>query len=174
MINTLNKIYIYEPKKISLYLPRYILITASLFFIPLLLDLPQIIQGTIINFILIYIALNYKKMALIPAVLLPSLGSTIRGGLLGTATIYLIILMPVIWISNLLFIAFIRYLVINKFNGRFSLIASSLIKSLFLFISAYILFSLSMIPEFLLPSMGIIQFITALSASTIYLMIKKI
>lgn len=175
MNRLLTSIYEYQPFriKVSSHLSKYISINLFLFLFPLLFDLPQLIQGTIINLMLIYIALNYKKMELIPAVLLPSLATTLRGTLIGTITPYLVLIMPIIWLGNLMYIFSIRYLTMKEWKALLVLLSSGIIKSLILFISTFVIVRALNLPELLLISMGIFQVFTSLLAGSIYLIAFK-
>lgn len=62
---------------------KFVLINFALFAIPLLLGQPQLLIGSIVNFGLVYMALNFKKNELLPAIFLPAIASLLHGVLWG-------------------------------------------------------------------------------------------
>jgi hypothetical protein len=147
---------------------KYLIINVALFVLPFFLGGSQIVLGSIVNFLLIYIALNFKQAKLLPAIFLPAIASFLSNTILGSATIYLAILMPFIWLSNGLFIMTIRGLVHNKKNLFLSLGTASVLKAFFLFGITFILVSQFKFPNVLLLAMGLLQLATAIIATTIY------
>jgi len=141
-----------------------ILYTAVCFFIPLFVGHPQILVGIIINTMLVASALNTKGYKLLPVIIAPSLGAFSRGILFGPFTIYLIYMIPFIWLGNTILIFSFKWLKLKlKKNYWLTLIIGSALKSGFLFLAAFTLYSLNIIPVMFLTAMGIIQLITAVS-----------
>lgn len=128
------------------------------FTIPFILKQPQLLIGSIINFILIYSISKYDLKKILPLLFVPSIATLLNGVLFGTFTIYLVYLIPFIAISNLIYVLSFKYIHI-KYLG---IMAASLVKACFLFSCAYILFNTIHIPEIFLTTMGIIQLYTAL------------
>ncbi|MCD4704647.1 hypothetical protein K8R66_01070 [bacterium] len=127
---------------------------------PLILKHPQILVGIIINMALIRGALSLKRQQLIPLIIFPSIGVVLGGMLFGSLTSFLFYLMPAIWCGNFLLIHTFK---IRKNKNYFSsLILASLLKTTFIFLSAFLMYKLNLIPRGLLLAMGYIQFITAI------------
>lgn len=128
------------------------------FTIPFLLKQPQIMIGSVVNFILIYSISHYSLKKIFPVLFLPSIATLLNGVLFGSFTIYLVYLIPFIIISNLIYVMAYKYVKIGYLN----VITASLLKACFLFSCAYILFNTVHIPEIFLTTMGAIQLYTAL------------
>jgi hypothetical protein len=134
------------------------------FLIPLLIGHPQIIVGIIVNSMLIMGALNLKGIKILPIIIAPSLGALTRGLLFGPFTMYLVFLIPVIWIGNFLLVLSFKKLKMNYFN---KLMIGSITKSVFLFLIAFAMFKFGFIPVIFLTAMGIVQFGTALGGGAL-------
>jgi len=136
------------------------------FLFPFFFSQTQIFLGIIVNCMLISGALYVKGKNLLPLIILPSLGALSRGFLFGPNTVYLIYMLPFIWISNLIFVMTIKFVHLKVKKQYISgTIFGSLFKTCFLFLSAAFLYNLGIIPSVFLISMGIMQAITSLSAS---------
>jgi len=137
---------------------------AIAFFVPLILPASQLVVGSIVNFMLVMAAINiagWKKI--IPLIILPSVASAFLGYLFGDITMFLIYLVPFIWVGNsILLIAFKFFYVAKKENYFSVLLRAAFLKALFLFIAAVILINFSVIPSALLAAMSIFQLATAL------------
>ena len=70
------------------------------FFVPFLLGHPQLLVGTVVNASLILAALNLKSYKLLPIIMIPSLGVLTKGLIFGPFTIFLVYMIPFIWIGN--------------------------------------------------------------------------
>ena len=141
-----------------------VLYTAVCFFLPLFIGHPQIFVGIMVNTLLIASALNIKGTKLLPVIIAPSLGALSRGVLFGPFTIFLIYMIPFIWIGNTILVFSFKWLKLRlKKNYWLTLGISSLLKSGFLFLAAYVLYSLGIVPVIFLTAMGVMQLITALS-----------
>ncbi len=152
---------------------QYILLSSILFFIPILLPDSQIITGSIINFCLIFIAFNYKKTKLIPAILLPSIANLLKGAMFGSFTPFLLIVLPAIWIGNFSLIFSLRYFFIKKFPIYINLLLSIIIKALLIFAITLLINQFVDLPKAILNSMGIMQFATAFIASCFFYLTTK-
>lgn len=128
------------------------------FTIPLIIKQPQLVIGSIINFILIFSISKYGLKKIFPLLFLPSLASFLNGVLFGVFTPYLLYLIPFIILSNLILVLTVKYVKIKYLNIGIA----SLLKACFLFSATYILFNTIHIPEIFLTTMGIIQLYTAL------------
>ncbi|UCD04453.1 MAG: hypothetical protein JSW73_02365 [Candidatus Woesearchaeota archaeon] len=140
-----------------------ILYTSVCFFIPMFIGHPQIAVGIAVNAAIIVAALNLKGYKILPVIIAPSLGALSRGVLFGPFTVYLVYMIPFIWIGNsILLFSFKLFKLKLKKNYLTTLVLGAGMKSGFLFLSAYILYSLSIIPAIFLTAMGIMQLATAL------------
>lgn len=133
------------------------------FAIPFLFPHPQAVTGVLVNAFLVSAALCMKGRNLLPVILLPSVGAIANGLLFGPLTIFLVYLVPFIWIGNFLLVFGIK-----KFTHEGGLgywaggIASSLIKAGAIFLPAYGLYLAGVLPEAMLVPMGLLQAGTAL------------
>lgn len=144
------------------------------FFIPLIFRHTQLITGIIVNTLLILAALNIKNYKLLPVIIFPSIGAVTAGLLFGPFTVYLIYLIPFIWIGNSILILSFKHLKLKKKNNYlFTLIISSAAKSLFLFLSAFILYYLGIIPVIFLIAMGVLQLTTAIGGGVVAYGVQK-
>ncbi|MBN2121852.1 hypothetical protein JW721_02240 [Candidatus Micrarchaeota archaeon] len=133
------------------------------FAIPFLFPHPQAVTGILVNAFLIAAALSMKGRNVLPLILLPSMGALANGLLFGPLTIFLIYLIPFIWIGNFLLVFGIKKLMQEEGIGYWaSGIASCAIKAGAIFLGAYGLCLAGVVPEALLLPMGILQAGTAL------------
>lgn len=144
------------------------------FFIPFVLGYPQWLVGIIVNAALILGATYLKGYKLLPVILLPSLGVLTAGLIFGSYTVFLLYLIPFIWIGNAIFVYAFKHLQFIKMNRPSSVIGAAGLKSLFLFLFALLLVSLGIIPSKLLTAMGILQLVTALAGGMIALGIIRV
>jgi hypothetical protein len=136
---------------------------AASFFIPFFIGHPQLAVGIIINAMLIVSALNLKGWKLAPIIILPSIAMLARGALFGQFTIFLLYMIPFIWIGNFILVYNFKYFKLKrKSNYWLTLVLGAFFKSGFLFLSALVLFYLGLIPVVFLIAMGIMQLVTAL------------
>lgn len=133
------------------------------FAVPFIFKQPQLLIGSIINFLLIFSISKYGFKKIIPVLFLPSLASFLNGVLFGVFTPYLLYLMPFIVLSNFILVLTVKYIKVKYLNVGIA----SLLKACFLFSAAYILFNTIHIPEIFLTTMGLIQFYTALIGGTL-------
>lgn len=132
------------------------------FFIPLLMGHPQIVVGVVVNAALVVAALNLKGYKLLPVILLPSLGVLSRGIIFGPFSVFLVYMIPFIWIGNsILVFSFKHFKLGKKYNYWHTLAIGALLKSGFLFLSAFALYKLGVLPVIFLTAMGVIQVLTA-------------
>jgi len=140
-----------------------VIYTIISFFLPLMIGHPQIIVGVLVNTLLITSALNIKGYKLLPVIIAPALGALSRGILFGPFTIFLLYMIPFIWIGNSILVFVFKALNLNKkTNYWITLLTGSITKAAFLFIIAYLLVSLKILPTLFLTTMGIFQFYTAI------------
>lgn len=145
--------YILKNEKVQLFI-----IFSLAFFVPFVFKQPQIVIGSLINFLLIICISKFSLRKIFPIAIFPSLAVLLNGVLFGTFTVYLIYLMPIIAIANIVFMLSFKY--IKKVFQK--VLIAALLKALFLFSITYLLFSFSVLPEIFLTTMGFVQLLTAL------------
>lgn len=131
------------------------------FSIPFILPHPQLVTGVAVNAFLVAAALSMKGRNVLPVILLPSIGALANGLLFGPFTIFLVYMIPFIWIGNFMLVYGIKH-----FMGRGYWVAgvgSSLIKALAIFLPAHLLYAGGILPEAMLLPMGLVQAGTAIS-----------
>lgn len=143
------------------------------FFIPFVLGHPQWMVGIIVNASLILGANYLRGYKLLPVILLPSLGVLTAGLIFGSYTVFLLYLIPFIWIGNALYAYSYKHLQFVKMNKIFSVIGASGLKTTFLFLSALLLVTLGVIPAMFLTAMGVLQLVTALVGGVVAVVIIK-
>lgn len=141
------------------------------FLVPFLFKQPQIIIGSLVNFLLIFSVSQFEIKKTLPLIFVPSLASLLSGTLFGTFTPYLLYMIPFIACANLILILSFKYVKIKYLR----VIISSLLKASFLFSCAYILVNTIHIPQIFLTTMGAMQFFTALIGGLLaeFLLIAK-
>jgi hypothetical protein len=141
---------------------------------PFLLVGPQLFVGTMVNMSLIGSALYTKGRKLVPIMILPSLGVLSRGLIFGPMTIFLVYMLPFIWLGNAILVFSVKLFHLKmKRSYAFASVFGSCIKFILLFSSALLLYTLGIIPAAFVIAMGTVQLITAVSASLILLPINK-
>lgn len=145
-------------ENIYFQLPSLYLIT---FFIPFLIQGPQLLTGTLINFLLILSISQFKLVSIIPLFFLPSLSVYIHGLLFAGATNFFTLLIPAIALGNALYVFSFKNLGKIIVSSSVRVIIAAIIKSATIFLVTLLLVRLSGLPEALLNPMGIIQFVTA-------------
>jgi len=135
-----------------------------LFFIPFFLGGPQLLIGSIVNIFLIFLALNYKSYAMIIAMLmLPALATSLRWMIFWPFTMFLVYMMPAIWLGNFILIYTIQH--IQK--KRLGIFLGWFLKTLVIFIVAYVLVHLWILPTIFLKAMSVFQVITVMIAGVV-------
>jgi len=147
----------------SLQYIEMVIYSVAAFFIPFFIGHPQIAVGIIVNAMLIVSALNLKGWKLAPIIILPSIAMLARGALFGPFTIFLIYMIPFIWVGNLILVlSFKGFKLRLKQNYWLTLVLGAFFKSGFLFLSAFVLYYFGLIPVVFLIAMGIMQIVTAI------------
>lgn len=141
------------------------------FFAPFMLGHPQWLVGTIVNSSLVLAGLNLKNYKVLPIILLPSLAILTRGLIFGPYTIFLLYMIPFIWIGNAILVFAMKF---NRLNKWLRMMAGSFLKTAFLFIAAFIMVNLNILPALFLTTMGLFQLYTALVGGVIALGIHNI
>lgn len=147
---------------LGLDLNTFLLFTLYLFsfLIPLVIAQPQLLVGSAVNFIIVYTVLKYGFRKSIPVLITPSLVAAGRGLLFGSATIFLVYLIPFIIISNCI----LAYSVF-KLKGILGVVIGCILKVTFLYLITLLLVNTVSLPEIFLTTMGISQLYTALIGS---------
>lgn len=145
-----------------------ILYSTAVFLIPLLISHPQMVTGTLVNAFLIMAALHFKGWKAAPIVILPSIAAVMSGLLFGPFTIFIVYMMPVIWIGNFVLVYLFKYLhMIRNMNYWAALGGSAIAKSVLLFGAAFLLVNASVLPAVFLTAMGVLQLGTAVAGGII-------
>lgn len=135
---------------------------AVAFALPFLLGGQQLLVGSVVNCVLVLAALNIRGKKLLPVILLPSVGAYLAGMIFGVASSALLIMIPFIWVGNsILVFSMKKFTLSMKKNRILSLGIGAVAKSGFLFLAAFVLFSLGFVPAVFLTAMGIVQLVTA-------------
>lgn len=133
------------------------------FFIPIFLFSIQSITGTLINFFLIFGVLNnFKRLHMFSLIMLPSIGVFLGALLFHKFFLFMLYLIPFIWIANFSFIKVFSYFKKEKnLKNIFSLTIAAFIKTVILFSSAFLLYKMNFVSKIVFLSMGIAQYLTA-------------
>lgn len=132
------------------------------FALPLLVSGPQVLTGTLVNSFFFLVAQRKFSLRYIMAIaMLPSIGAVTHGALFGPFTPFLLYFLPLIWLGNIVLIMTFSFLR-KTFEKPIAILTSSLLKSAFLYIFAFLFVNLKIVPKIFLTSMGIVQFLTAI------------
>ncbi|MFA7717114.1 MAG: hypothetical protein WC875_00140 [Candidatus Absconditabacterales bacterium] len=146
-----------------------LLFVSILFCLPLFLSGPQLLVGSLVNFFLIGATGKLSRSKAWPLAFLPSIAAVLHGVIFGPFTIFLVYMMPAIWIGNLI----LMYAVSHFSRQRLGILTGSVVKVLFLFLVAFLLFHSALLPKIFLTAMGIMQFATVLIGGSAYLLLRK-
>jgi hypothetical protein len=152
-----------------------IIYSAIAFLTPFLLGHPQFLVGVIVNAALVLAALNLKDYKLLPIIMIPSIAVLTRGLIFGPYTIYLIYMIPFIWIGNLILVySFKKFHFGLKMNKIWTLTFGAILKTAFLFGSTFLFVLLGILPVMFLTTMGLLQLYTALAGGALALGIHTV
>ena len=127
----------------------------------------QIIIGSIVNTALIMTAINLNGWAkILGVVTMPSISTILSGYVFGSASTYMVYMIPFIWLGNFALVYLYKLLLLNKnINYLFTGIISVIIKVAIIFLSFNVLNLFNIFPEKLVNTlqnaMGLTQLITA-------------
>jgi hypothetical protein len=155
---------------------QMVLLSCIGFFLPFILGHPQILVGIIVNAMLIVGATYLKGHKLLPIILLPSLGVLTAGVLFGTYTIYLLYLIPFIWLGNAIYVYTYKHFNSETHklkNNALGIGIASILKAGFLFGITFLLVQLAIVPSMFLTAMGMLQLTTALIGGVVAVGIVK-
>lgn len=140
----------------------------------------QIIVGTVVNTILVISALNLKGWnKTIFVVTMPSISTIMSGYVFKTASIYMVWMIPAIWLGNFILILSFKYIMIKKEKSYFlaaiiGIIGKvAIIFGIFMLLKVLNIFPVKMISN-LQKAMSSIQLITATLGSLIAFVIYKL
>ncbi len=143
----------------------------------------QLIVGTIVNAALVVSAINLKGWAkILGVVTMPSISTILSGYVFGTASVYMVYMIPAIWIGNFALIYSYKFLMLGKNKHYFLagivgiIVKVPIIFALFNLINLFGVFPEKLV-ENLRNAMGMTQLITAtlgvIAAFVIYKLEKK-
>jgi hypothetical protein len=140
----------------------------------------QIIVGTVVNTILVISALNLKGWnKTIFVVTMPSISTIMSGYVFKTASIYMVWMIPAIWLGNFVLILSFKYIMIKRSSSYFiaaiiGIIGKvAIIFGIFMLLKAFNIFPVKMISN-LQKAMSLIQLITATLGSLFAFVIYKL
>lgn len=135
----------------------------------------QIFVGAAVNMLLVLAALNLRGIKLLPVIIFPSLGVLASGYVFGGMSIYLVYMIPFIWLGNAIIVSAFKYLKLHKKqNFAMALGIGAAVKTALLFSAAFLLVYFAIIPVSFLAAMGIFQLVTALIGGTAAFAVQKI
>lgn len=140
----------------------------------------QIIVGSIVNTMLILAALNIKGWSKnIFIVTMPSISTILSGYIFKSASVYMVWMIPAIWLGNFILILAIKYFILKKEkNYIISCIVGIIAKVAIIFGMFSVLNLFNIFPEKMVTNlqtaMGITQLITATIGGIISFIIYKL
>ena len=143
----------------------------------------QIIIGTIVNMALIMTAINLKGWGkILGVVTMPSIATILGGYVFGTSSVFMVYMIPAIWIGNFILVYAFKLIMLDKNKNYFLAgIVGIILKVLVIFTVFNVLNGFNIFPEKMIEtlqtSMGLTQLITAslgvVLTSIIYFAEKK-
>jgi hypothetical protein len=137
---------------------------------PLFLKSPQLLVGSIVNFVLFFSAKRFGFKKTLPSILLPSLIAYSSNVLFKGATYFLLFFIPIIFVGNSIYVLLSRYIK----NSFLSVVVSSVCKSLLLYIFAFVFVNEVGLPELFLTNMGVMQLITGIIGGSFGVLIMEL
>lgn len=140
----------------------------------------QIIVGSVVNTALIVSAINIKGWKkIIGIITMPSISTIVSGYVFGTASVYMLYMIPAIWLGNFALIYAYKYILLGKNKNYFlTSVVGIVVKVLIIFASfeclnVFKIFPAKMVDN-LQTAMGITQLITATIGMIIAFAIFKV
>ncbi len=129
----------------------------------------QLIIGSIVNTALVLTALNIKGWPrVLMVVFMPSISTMFSGFIFGSASIFMMYMIPAIWLGNFALVMSFKYLMLHKnINYIISAIVGILVKVGIIFGFFMILKSFSVFPEKVVTNLQQAMSITQLITATI-------
>lgn len=144
------------------------LYSIAAFAIPLLVPHPQLLTGTVVNAFLIMAALHFRGWKVAPLVILPSMAAVLNGVLFGPFTVFILYMMPFIWLGNFVLVYLFKQLHAAKnINYWAALGGSAIAKAALLFGAAFLFVNVGVLPAMFLTAMGILQLGTAIAGGIV-------
>lgn len=140
------------------------------FLVPMILAHPQVVVGIVVNMMLALAGLNLKRYKMLPVVVAPSLSVLCAGLLFGSFTYHLLYMAPFIWVGNAIFALSFKL----RIKKVFVILGASAAKALFLFLSAYVMYVLGIVPIMFLTVMGVMQLVTALFGGSLGVLLQMV
>ena len=140
----------------------------------------QLIVGTIVNAALVVSAINLKGwVKILGVVTMPSISTILSGYVFGTASVYMVYMIPAIWIGNFALIYSYKFLMLGKNKHYFLagivgiIVKVAIIFALFNLINLFGVFPEKLV-ENLRNGMGMTQLITATLGIIVAFVIYKL
>lgn len=150
-----------------------LILAAISFVVPFSLGHSQFLTGVIVNASLFLVAVFLPARLWLLVVILPSAGVLARGLIFGPLTPFLIYFLPFIWLGNLVLMAVFAGQK-SRLGTMGAILLASAAKFFLLFSSAQVYFHFKIVPKLFLQTMGIYQFITAVSGGLlVYFFLKR-
>lgn len=143
------------------------------FLIPFLISGPQLLTGSLVNFLLILGARYVDRKNHLAMSVLPSIAAVLNGLIFGKFTIFLVYFLPFIWLGNFILIKSILFFK-EKSSLPLSLVFSVILKTIILYAVAQIFFKFKFVPEIFLTAMGAFQLATGIIGGVVFLVINKL
>ncbi len=134
----------------------------------------QIIIGTIVNIALITAAINLKGWAkIIGVVTMPSIATILGGYVFGTASTYMVYMIPAIWLGNFALIYAYKFIMLGKNKNYFLAgIVGVIVKVAIIFAFFEILNAFGIFPEKLVSTLQAAMSTTQLITATLGVIIS--
>ena len=134
----------------------------------------QIIIGTIVNIALITAAINLKGWAkIIGVVTMPSIATILGGYVFGTASTYMVYMIPAIWLGNFALIYAYKFIMLGKNKNYFLAgFVGVIVKVAIIFVFFEILNAFGIFPEKLVSTLQAAMSTTQLITATLGVIIS--
>lgn len=173
--NSVPYLVVMKTKTEALSIP-FLSVTTNLFYLtifalPMINHANQLIVGSAVSLMLFLGAKKLSNKELLPLAILPSLGAIANGVLFGSFTMFLVYFAPTIWLGNYLMMIIYNHL--EKSPELMRVTSAAIAKAGLLFLTAFTLVKLSIVPAIFLTAMGLVQLITALVGGVAAMFIGK-
>lgn len=149
--------------------------SAIVLLLPIILGNFQFITGSIVNCAIIFGAINFQRFALLPIIILPSIGMFIGSLVLGVFFPSLLYVMPFIWAGNGILVLLFKWLELKKSLSFFLVLGlSGIAKSIILFVPSVFLYNMGDIAKPALTRMSFLPLLTVIIGGILaYLILYK-
>ena len=127
----------------------------------------QLIIGSVVNTILAISALNLKgSTKILPIITMPSIATIFSGYVFKSASVYMVYMIPIIWLGNLVLVMSFKYIMLRLKKNYFLASTVGIISKVMIIFGFFLLLkAFNIFPEKLISNlqkaMSITQFITA-------------